>query len=222
MEEYKLFVIIMGGGRIGLNLASAMVDANFDVTLIEKDPELCRKVSSTLDIKVICGRATDIKILENAAISNADVFVATTGNDEANLLACVLAKDFNPKKIIARIGDSKHEDDFKKFGIDTTINPELTASLYLQRYINRPNIADMAILGKGKAELLNISIKNKNMIGKKIADVNPSENYNICAVYKSPDYEIMIPKDNMILESGDKISILVKAPFIKEVEKKFA
>lgn len=221
MEEYRLFVIIMGGGRIGLNLASAMVDANFDVTIIEKDPELCRRVRSELDIEVICGSATDIKILKNASIYNADVFVATTDNDEANLLACVLAKDFNPKKIIARIGDSMHEDDFKKFGIDTTINPELTASLYLQRYINRPNIADMAILGKGKAELLNISINNKNIIGKKIADV-PSENYNICAVYKSPDYEIIIPNDNMILDAGDKISILVKAPFIKEVEKKFA
>jgi trk system potassium uptake protein len=200
-----LFVIIMGGGRIGLNLASAMVNANFDVTLIEKDPILYNKVSNKF--KVIFGKATNIKILEKAGISNADVFVATTANDEANLLACVLAKEFNPKKIIARVSDSTHEDDFKKFGIDTTINPELTASIYLQRYINRPTIADMAILGRGNAELLNISVQNKNIIGKKIGDVNPSENYNICAVYKSPDYEIMIPNDNMILDSGDKISI---------------
>ena len=210
----------MGGGRIGLNLASAMVDANFDVTLIEKDPELCNKTGNKF--KVICGKATDVKILKKADISNADIFVATTGNDEANLLACVLAKDFNPKKIIARVSDSMHEDDFKKFGIDTTVNPELTASLYLQRYINRPTVADMAILGKGNAELLNISVQNKNIIGKKIGDVSPTQNYNICAVYKSPDYEIMIPKDNTILNAGDKISILIKTPFIKEVEKKFA
>ena len=144
-----------------------------------------------------------------------------TGNDEANLLACILVKGYNPKKIIARISDPSHADAFKKVGIDATVSPELSAASYLEKLIIRPKIADMIILGRGNAELLDIPIENKKAIGKKISDLSPTKDYIICAVYKSPDYEILMPESNMILEDGDRISILIKTQHIKEVVKIF-
>ena len=216
-----MYVIIMGGGRVGLNLASALIKAGFDITLIEKDPALCSHAANELDALVICGNGTDLKMLEEANISDADAFVAATGNYEANLLACILVKDYNPKKIIARISDPSHEDAFKKVGIDATVSPELTAASYLEKLIIRPKIADMVILGKGNAELLDIPVENKKVIGKKIGELSPTKEYIICAVYKSPDYEILMPEPNIVLEEGNKISILIKTNSIKDVVKKF-
>ena len=216
-----MYVIIMGGGRVGLTLASALIKASFDVTLIERDQELCAIASSELDALIICGNGTDVKTLEEANISEADAFVAATGNDEANLLACILVKDYNPKKLIARISDPAHEDAFRKVGIDATVSPELTAASYLEKLIIRPKIADMVILGKGNAELIDIPIENKKVIGKKIGELSPTKDYIICAVYKGPENDIIIPEPDMVLEEGNKISILIKTKSIKDVVKKF-
>jgi trk system potassium uptake protein TrkA len=216
-----MYVIIMGGGRVGINLASALIKAGFDVTLIEKDTALCSNAASELDALVICGNGTDLKILKEANIGDADAFVAATVNDEANLLACILVKDFKPKKVIARISDPAHEDAFHKVGIDATVSPELTAASYLEKLIIRPKIADMVILGKGNAELLDIPVENKKVIGKKIGELSPTKEYIICAVYKGPENEIIIPEPDMVLEEGNKISILIKTKSIKDVVKKF-
>lgn len=211
----------MGAGRVGINLANALIKAGFDITIIEKDPELCNHASGTLDALVICGNGTDLKILDEANVSDADAFVAATGNDEANLLACILVKEFKPKKVIARISDPAHEDAFHKVGIDATVSPELSAAMYLEKLIIRPKIADMVVLGKGNAELVDIPVENKNVIGKKIGDLSPKKEYAICAIYKAPKYEILMPEPNITLEKGDKISILIKTKSIKTVVKKF-
>lgn len=211
----------MGAGRVGINLANALIKAGFDITIIEKDPELCNQASSALDALVICGNGTDLKILDEANVSDADAFVAATGNDEANLLACILVKEFNPKKIIARISDPAHEDAFHKVGIDATVSPEISAAMYLEKLIIRPKIADMVVLGKGNAELVDIPVENNNVIGRKIGDLSPKNDYVICAIYKAPKYEILMPEPNITLEKGDKISILIKTTSIKTVVKKF-
>jgi trk system potassium uptake protein len=211
----------MGAGRVGINLTNALIKAGFDITIIEKNPELCNHASGELDALVICGNGTDLKILEEANVSDADAFVAATGNDEANLLACILVKEFKPKKLIARISDPAHEEAFHKVGIDATVSPEISAAMYLEKLIIRPKIADMVILGKGNAELVDIPVENKNIIGKKIGDLSPKKDYAICAIYKAPKYEILMPEPNITLEKGDKISILIKTKSIKSVVKKF-
>jgi trk system potassium uptake protein len=211
----------MGAGRVGINLANSLIKAGFDITLIEKNPELCNNAASELDALIICGNGTDLKILDEANISDANAFVAATGNDEANLLACILVKDYKPKKIIARISDPAHEEAFRKVGIDATVSPELTAAAYLEKLIIRPKIADMVILGKGNAELIDIPVENKKIIGKEIGKISPTEDYVICAIYKAPDYEIKMPEPHIILEEGDKISILIKTKSIKNIVKMF-
>ena len=214
-----MYVVIMGGGRVGLALASSLVSVGNDVTLIESNLDLCSNAASELDAMVICGNGTDIKTLKEANIADADVFVAATGNDEANLLSCILVKDYKIPKVIARVSNPDHDDAFRKVGIDVVVSPELTAAGYLEKLITRPKIADLIVIGKGNAELLDISVNNKKVIGKKIGEVSPTDNYIIAAIYKNG--EIKIPKEGMMLKEGDKISILAKTHAIKEVTKKF-
>jgi trk system potassium uptake protein len=214
-----MYVVIMGGGRVGLHLASSLVAGGHDVTLIENDSNLCGNAASELDALVICGNGTDIKTLEEANIGDADVFVAATGHDEANLLSCILVKDYNIKKIIARVSNPDHEDAFKKVGIDDVISPELTAASYLEKLIIRPKIADLIIVGKGNAELLEIQVENKNVIGKRIKDVSPTDDFIIAALYQNG--EITIPKKDTVLNKGDRISVLVKIKAVKKTTKLF-
>ena len=118
-----MYVVILGGGRVGLNLASFLISDDQDVTLIENDDELCNKAAAGLDALVICGNGTDTKTLKEANIEDADVYVAATGNDEVNLLSCVLVKGYGVPKIIARVSDYNHIEAFKSAGIDFAISP---------------------------------------------------------------------------------------------------
>ena len=214
-----MYVVIMGGGRVGFNLASSLVAGGHDVTLIENEKKLCDKAASELDALVICGNGTDKKILEEANINDADVFVAATGHDEANLLSGILVKEYNIKKIIARVSNPDHEEAFKKVGIDNVISPELTAASYLEKLIIRPKIADLIIIGKGNAELLEIKVENRNVLGKKIREVSPTDDFIIAALYRNG--EITIPKKDDILNRGDRISVLVKINAVKKTTQLF-
>jgi trk system potassium uptake protein TrkA len=212
-----MYIVIMGAGRVGLNLASNLVGRGHDVTIIENDDNLCSDAASELDALVICGNGTDTKTLEEANVADADVFVAATGNDEANLLSCILVKEYKIKKIIARLSNPDHEEAFKKVGIDDVISPELTAAGYLEKLITRPKVADLIVIGKGDAEILDITVKNKKVIGKRVGDISPTDDYIIVAVYKNG--EITIPREDMVLKEGDKISILVKTKAVKDIVK---
>ncbi len=212
-------IVVMGAGRVGLSLASFLIVDGQDVTIIEKNENLAHSAVDKLDALVICGNGTETKILEEVNIKNADVFVAATGNDEANLLACILVKNYNVPKVIARVSEPSHKEAFKKVGIDFVVNPELTAASYLEKLIIRPKIADLVIIGKGNAELLDITVTNKKIFNKKVSDVSPTKNFIISALHENND--IIIPDENTVLKEGCKISILVKTKAIKKVEEMF-
>ena len=214
-----MYVVIMGGGKVGFNLASFLISDGHDVTLIESNESLCNNIASELDALVIFGNGTDIKTLEEANIKDADVFVAATGHDESNLMACVLVKEYNVPKIIARVNDHNHEAAYKKIGVDAVISPELTAASYLEKLIVRPKIADLVILGKGDAELLDFTVDYKKTIGKKVSDLSPTDDFIIIAIHEKG--KIVIPKPDMILKEGMKVTVLVKTKFAQKVLKRF-
>ncbi|HMK53546.1 MAG TPA: TrkA family potassium uptake protein [Methanobacteriaceae archaeon] len=210
-----MYIVIMGGGRVGIHLAPSLVAAGHDVTLIENDENLCANAAGEIDALIICGNGTDIKTLEEANVADADVFVAATGNDEANLLSSILVKEYKIPKIIARVSNPDHEEAFRKVGIDMVVSPELTAVSYLEKLITRPKIVDLIVVGRGNAELLDINIQNRKVIGKKVGEVSPTKDYIIAAIYNNGD--ITIPHDDMILSHNDKISILVKTGSVQKV-----
>jgi len=209
----------MGAGRVGLTLADLLINDGHDITLIESSENLSNDAATELDALVVCGNGTSTKILEESNIEDADCFVAATGNDEANLLSCILVKDYGIGKIIARVSNPDHEEAFKKVGIDDVISPEITAAGYLEKIITRPNVADLTTFGKGNAEILDMVIENNKVTGKRVSEVSPTENYMIIATYRGGN--LTIPQPDTVLNKGNKISILVKRGSFKEATKKF-
>jgi trk system potassium uptake protein TrkA len=204
---------------MGRNLASLLVSDGLDVTLIENDQGLCNIASSELDAMIICGNGTNDKVLKEANIEDANVYVAATGNDEVNLLSCILVREYKIPKIIARVSDITHSRAFKDIGIDSVVSPELTTASYVEKLIIRPKIADLVVIGKGDAELLDIKLENEKTIGKTVGDISPNDNFIIVALYENDN--LLIPKPEMVLKKGMKISILVKTKYTQKIMNKF-
>ena len=213
-----MYIIIMGGGRVGRALANLLIENGQDITLIESDETLCAKVSAELDALVICGNGTNSKLLEEANIEDADYFIATTGNDEANLLSCILVRKYDVPNIIARVSNPDHEEAFKEVGIDHVISPETAAAAQLQKLVTRPNAAEIMTLGEGDAEILDMTITNDRIVGKRFKEITPTKEYIIISTYKNGKLEI--PQPDTTIARGEKVTVLVKRGNFKKVSKK--
>lgn len=213
-----MYIIIMGGGRVGLSLANLLINDGYDITLIESDETLCAKIEAELDAFVICGNGTNSKVLEEANIDEAEFFIATTGNDEANLLSCILVKKYDIPNLIARVSNPDHEEAFKEVGIDNVISPERTAAGFLEKLVTRPNVADLITLGEGDAEIFDMVITNDKVVGKKISEISPTKDFIIIATYHNG--QLVIPQVDTVIGRGEKVSVLVKRGSFKKVTKK--
>jgi len=209
----------MGLGRVGLSLANLLIDDGYDLTLIDDNESLCNEAAAELDALVICGNGTNSKLLEETNIEDADFFIATTGNDEANLLSCILVRKYNVPNIIARVSNPDHEEAFKEVGIDNVISPEITAAGFLEKLVTRPNVADLISLGEGDAEILDMTVTNDKVVGKRIKDISPTKDYIIIATYEK-DGKLVIPQPDNTLARGEKVSVLVKRGSFSKASKK--
>ncbi len=212
-----MYVIIIGGGKLGLRVAMDLIADDKDVTLIEKDENRCKFIATQLDTMVICGSGTDRKTLENAEINEADVFVAATGNDETNLLASLLARQYKPRKIIARVNEPQHEKVFEENKLIDVIVPESIEAGYLEKLVLKPKIADLFVVDHGHAELLDLYVSNKNLIGKTVGELNRNDNYFICGFHENDDDNISIATADMVLKENCRISMLVKTESMAKV-----
>jgi trk system potassium uptake protein len=125
-----MYVVIVGGGRIGRYIAKDMVSKGHDVTVIERRAERCEQLVAETDVLVIEGDAGDVRYLEQAHVDRADVFVATTHEDDDNLVACQLAKiEFGVKRAISRVNTPKNVEIFETLGIEAVSSTRLISEL---------------------------------------------------------------------------------------------
>lgn len=212
-----MYAIIMGGGRVGLALANLLIDSGADITLIESDEALSNEVAAELDALVIHGNGTSSKLLEETNIEDAEYFIATTGNDEANLLSCILVRKYDVPNIIARVSNPEHEEAFKEVGIDKVISPEISAARELAQYVNNPNVSTLTTLGEGDAEIIEMTITNDKVVGKRFKEISPTKDYIIIATYQSGKF--VIPQPDNTIARGEKVSVVVKRGTMKKVSK---
>ncbi len=203
---------------MGFTLAKYL-EKKHDLVLIDINPKKCEIASNEIDGIVINGDCTKIKILEDAGIDNADYYIAVTGKDEVNLLSSLLAKSYGVKTI-ARISELEYKDVFERLGIDITISPEIIAAKYIEKLIERPGIIDLAIVGRGEAEILELKIsKNSRAANKKIKDLGGGKDFLIISVFENGN--LIIPSGETLLKPGDRILVLVKRGCEDKIKKLF-
>ncbi|MDD3926200.1 MAG: TrkA family potassium uptake protein [bacterium] len=118
-----MYVILVGGGKVGYYLTKTLLAEGFEVTLIEKNRSIFEKLFQEFKGSVVLGDGTDIKVLHDAGAGRADLVASVTGYDQDNLVACQLAKrKFGVGRTIARVNNPKNEEILRRLGVDTTLS----------------------------------------------------------------------------------------------------
>lgn len=200
-------IVIMGGGKVGQNLARRLIDGRNLVQIIEQDRTRCAELANTLDIEVICGDGTEIDVLENAGIRDADIFIAITDNDADNLVAAQLAKKyFGAKKVLARANDPRNVETMRILGVDHAVSStEILANL-IEQEARPTDVQLLASLNRGRAQISSFILpQNSALHGKSLNDLSGSIPRGVLLVSVVRAEKLIIPRGDTVLQRGDEV-----------------
>jgi trk system potassium uptake protein TrkA len=212
-------VIIVGCGRVGSHLASALSAERHDVVVIDKSPLSFGRLSREFTGRMLTGVGFDREILQKADIEGADAFAATTDSDNANIVAAVTAKEtFRVPHVVARIYNSQAAEIYRREGIPT-VTPTLWAANTMKTMIANPLMTAIAVLGNGEVQMLTIEAP-KAMAGRMIKEFAIPGEATIAALVRRG--QATIPSLDAKLEPGDVLHIAAAASVIPKLEKLIA
>ena len=209
-----MFVLIVGGGKVGSHLASLLMEGGHTIRVVESRPEVLMKLHRELPAEVIHpGDGTDPARLEQSGIRKANVLAAVTGSDEANLVITTLARfEFGVPRIIARVNSPRNAWLFTPdMGVDVALNQ---ADLMAKMIAEEMSLGDMMTLlklRKGEVELVEEKIAQTAIAnGKLIRDVAWPPDCTIAAVIRKG--AVITPRGDTRLEAFDEVLAIVRTP----------
>ncbi len=222
-------IIIVGAGEVGYHIASRLAFEDKDVVVIDKDPEAVRRVSEALDVQVILASGSSPRVLADAGIREAEILLAVTNSDEANLVACLSANLLSPStKKLARIRGAGFDDFHEVFKneaphIDTVINPEIEVVKTIQRLMRVPGAVDVGEFAEGRVNFVGIRLeKDSPMAGVRLLDfpaVFGDARPLIAAVVRND--ELIVPRGDNVLRPGDLVYFISEKKRLADTVKLF-
>lgn len=213
-----MYVIIVGGGKIGYYLSRTLIGEGHEVLVIEKQRDKCEKIIEDLGQVCLQGDGSETSVLAEAGTSRADLFVSVTDADEDNLVACQMAKQkFGVPRTMALVHNPKNESIFKSLGIDVTICDTTLIMEQVEQEVPTHPLVHLFSLSPSDLELVEVKIPVKSRaVGKKIKDINLPANSYITLVIPINE-KPKLPTPDMELKAGDQIIAITPKPYEDEL-----
>ncbi len=214
--------IIIGGGKVGYYLLKTLIEKKYDVVLIERDKYLCQEIAEDFNINIICGDGTDIDVLKDAGINEAEIIAAVTGTDEENLVICQISKtSFGITKTIARINNPKNITMFKELGVDKTVcSTEVIAKL-IEYEIDKDKLKVIQTFERGSMILVEIKIdKEDQWCNMFIKDLELPDECVFTSVFRNE--RVIYPRGNTRILEFDNILVLTNDSGLLELKKQIS
>ena len=226
-KPYKR-IMIAGGGNIGLRLAKK-IENRYSIKILELSAERCKELSEELDYSVILqGSASDQDLLLEENIEETDVFIAVTNDDEANIMASLLAKRLGAKKVMALINNPAYVDLIQGGEIDIAISPQQATVGSLLSHVRSGDMVNVHSLRRSAAEAIEVIAhgdeNSSKVVGKTIEEVDLPEGVSIGAILRETENgkEVLIAHDSTVIKNEDHVIVfLVDKRHTKHIEKLF-
>ncbi len=206
-----MYVIVVGGGKVGYYLTKQLLTEGHEVLLLEKDRRRQAALAEQMGEVVVQGDGCEVRIMSEAGFGRADVIVAVTGDDEDNLVICQMAKrKFQAPRTVARVNDPDNLALFEKLGIDTTVSSTQIIFNLLDQQIETGEIIPLAALKNGNIEIVAITVSERSpVLGKNVRELPLPGDALIISVVR--EQHAMLPQGDVRFENGDTVIAMVVA-----------
>jgi trk system potassium uptake protein TrkA len=215
-----MYIIIVGGGRVGYYLSKALLDEGHEILIIEKDANFCETINDELGSICFRGDGCEASTLAQVGTGRADMLVAVTGDDADNLIACQVAKHkFKVPRTIARIRNPKNEVLFKKLGVDVTISSTNVILEQITEEVPTHPITHLHEIRDKGLEIVEVKIpQGATTIGRVLKDIVLPQGTIIPLLIRKSQ-KPMVPTSTTVLMAEDQI-IAVTEPKAEDILRK--
>lgn len=213
-----MYVIVVGGGNVGFQLAKRLIAKGHEVLLLEKDPRQAAKLSTAIgDEYTLSGDGCELHVQKVAGFGRADVVVAATGEDEDNLVVCQLAKHkWNVERVVARVNDPGHEDVFKDLGIDDTVSATRLIFNLIDQQLETDELVPIGALHQGHVEVVESVLSHRSpFVGKAVRDIELPVGTFVVYLYR--DGNGMTVSGDTVFMDGDTVVAMVPVARAEEL-----
>jgi trk system potassium uptake protein TrkA len=208
-----MFVIIVGGGKTGSQLATQLLDGGHQVKLIEDRPAVLEKLREELPADVVvAGDGSSPSVLESAGIEHANVLAAVTGEDEDNLVITTLGRfEFGVPRIIARVNNPKNVWLFTpEMGVDVALSQSDILAKLIAEEMSLGDMMTLLKLRKGEFSIVEEKVDPRAVVvGKMLRDINLPPQCVFAAIIRKG--QLIVPNGNTELAPVDEVIALVHA-----------
>lgn len=219
-------VVIIGAGEVGFHVAKALSEENYDITVVDIDPEKCQRASENLDVIVVEGNGASPNVLLDAKVSEAEYVLCLTRVDEINLIASQQSHELGANKVIARLRDQQYSarDSIikpEKFGVDMVIHPEEEACKEIMQLMNYPYAVQARSFEGGRLTMVGIRIDRwkklllDNKTLSEICKTNDRFRFTVVAVLR--DNKAIVPTSDFKFREGDIAHFVLKSKNIENL-----
>jgi trk system potassium uptake protein TrkA len=218
-----VYVIIAGGGKVGLNLTRELTAKQHEVTLIEGDRRRYLAVEEELEHAVQYGDATELWILERAGVQRADLVIAVTGDDEDNILICQVAKEkYMCDRIVARVNNPRNLEHFKLLGIQPAVSATDLILRLIEHEVPQYGLVHLLALEEERLEIIELEVgEGSAAAGRPVAEIELPEGALIISVLPKSGGGY-VPKADTVVEAGDEVMIVLDPGLEADITRQFS
>ena len=219
-------IVIAGAGKLGYSIAQLLADDQFDVVVLEADPERREIVQSSLDVLVLDGNSCSPLTYEDPDVRDADVFIACTDSDEVNMVSCMMAKKYGIKHTVSRIRNVEYAEYapnmlHQEMNVDLILNPERIMAAEIDRILMTPSALNVDEFADGKVRMFEAKLReNSPYAGKCLKDIHIPRDILVAMLFRHN--KMIIPRGDDMLEAGDNVYFVGTHEAISSFESQFA
>ena len=196
--------------------------AGISIRIIEKDPARARALAAAnpAHVMVLEGDATDLDLLLEERIGEANVFIATTDEDEQNMVACQLARSLGAERTVAMVNKASYRQIYDLLGIDQAISPRILCANRILRFVRSGSVSAISVIGDGRAEVLELEVRMRHgREGVKVKNLGLPKGAVLGAIVRPET--VIIPTGDTTVASGDQVIVFTLPEKLEQVENLF-
>jgi trk system potassium uptake protein TrkA len=216
-----MYIVVVGAGKVGWNLARELIGKGNEVTVIESDPSRFAMVEEELEHAVHYGDGSELWVLERAGVARADMVIAVTGDDEDNILICQVAREkYGVERVIARCNNPRNLQHFELLGIKPAVSATDLILRLIEHEVPRYGFLHLLDLPQERLEIIEIEVaEGSPAAGQMVKDLGlPDGSLAIAILRHGTGF---VPLSDSVIEAGDEVLIVLDTGLEAKITERF-
>jgi trk system potassium uptake protein len=217
-----MYVLIVGAGKVGWNLARELMGKSHEVTVIESDPQRYSNVEEELEHRAQYGDGSELWVLERAGIERADLVIAVTGDDEDNILISQVAREkYGVERIVARCNNPRNMQHFELLGIRPVVSATDLILRLIEHEVPKYGLVHLLDLPQERLEIIELEVaQGSPAAGSRVKDLGLPEGSLVISILREGGG--FVPTGDSVVQAGDEVLVVLDVGLEAQVTERFA